>query len=227
MNVRPVALLVVTIVLAGPPHMLPRISRREVSRDRPIIWSRSIPTPRRMLRDYADFTHNLLQVPDGLEAAVMIYRPSFSAEGCLVLHASAGKSPEYILIHTRASENIWFWMIEGKRGKVLISRREAPIPPALARRVCMLWGRMLRETRYPDPENVALRADGETFEFRQGRMFGETWSPRDNAPRFLVELGTSLVEFCSLEVPKRPDGVKAIEAKCLALETYLGGKRTP
>src|SRR5207249_712870 len=139
-----------------------------------------------------------------------------------ILHAPKGGPAKYTLVYVRADESIWSSMPENndenRQKPVKATRREAPLPPELAKRVLSLWEKMLRGVRYPEPENDNDGLDGETIEFWGNFMFGETWSPSHGAPKLFVELGRSLMEYCEAPETKRADLLKVVEGKCQALE---------
>jgi hypothetical protein len=109
--------------------------------------------PGRWAGEYWRLYRKELQLPIPPEAGVMVYLPSFDPEECLVIHETKGDHPNYVLVHTRADENLWYSMPEnsedGKRKRVTVKRREVILPPAVAGRVCHVWERMLRGVRYP------------------------------------------------------------------------------
>jgi hypothetical protein len=157
----------------------------------------------------------------------MVYLPPFDSEECLVLHEAKGDRPTYTLVHTRADRNIWYSMAQnsddGKPKAVYVKRREVTLPPDLAGRVCRIWERMLRGVRYPArapaPDSSIL--DGTRVEFWRRGMFGDTLSPDRGAPMLLVELGRSLIDYCSASEDRRPKAQTDVERKCRALEHYL------
>jgi hypothetical protein len=162
----------------------------------------------------------------------MVYLPSFDPEECLVLHEAKGDRPTYTLVHTRADRNIWYSMAQnsddGKPKPVHVRRREVDLPPDLAGRVCRIWERMLRGVRYPtrDPDFAVM--DGTRVEFWRRGMFGDTYEPERGAPKLLVELGRSLIDYCSASEDHRPRARRDVEQKCRSLEHYLGIRtRTP
>jgi hypothetical protein len=193
-------------ILTGPDHLVP-------------IY------PGRWAGEYWRLYRKELQLPVQPEAAVMVYLPSFDPEECLVIHETKGERPTYTLVHTRADRNIWYSMPQnsedGKRKHVIVTRREVTLPPGLAERVCGIWERMLRGVRYPAKDPDFDIVDGEMIEFWRHGMFGQTLSPDGGAPKLFVELGRSLIKYCSASTDQRPVAQKDVEAKCRALEQYL------
>ena len=185
------------------------------------------PYPAEWSQRYAKLYRKKLKLPERNEAAVMIYRPAFDAEESLVLHRSEGRPPSFALIHTRADRNIWYSMPEnsddGERKRVRVTRREAPLPSELAERVRRVWDRMLRGVRYPIPEE-GVGADGVTIEFWRHGMYGKAWSPTGGAPKLFVDLGRSLVDYCTSPKDQRPNASGVVERRCQALESYLDRK---
>jgi hypothetical protein len=184
--------------------------------------------PPRWASEYPRLYRNELQLPGPREAAVMVYLPSFAPEEGLVIRESEGKRPSYTLVHTRADRNIWYSMPQnsedGKRKRVAVTRREISMPPELAGRVCRIWERMLRGVRYPaqDPDFEVL--DGERIEFWRHGMYGQTSSPESGAPKLFVDLGRTLINYCSAPEEQRPGALRDVEGKCRALEQYLDQK---
>jgi hypothetical protein len=195
----------------GPDHLVPVD---------PLIWSGRYP---KLLRR----TFGLDEGP--VDATVMIYEPSFSAEEVLVLRGPDEGPQPFTLIHTRANPGIYRSMAEDnvdrKPKRVELTRKEAPLPPELAGRVGRMWERMLLGTRYPKPADKVYGADGVTIEFWRDRMYGETWSPKAGAPRLLVDLGRSLIDYCDAAEGARPAALKEVERRCQALETYIDKNR--
>ncbi|QEH35863.1 hypothetical protein OJF2_44200 [Aquisphaera giovannonii] len=190
------------------------------------------PYPGDWHESYAKLYRKTLQLPEPGEAAVMVYMPSFSGEEGLVIHETEGKDPSFILIHTRADRNIWYSMPEnsddGKPKRVVVTRREAPLPAETAWRVCRLWERMLRGVRYPIPaEEDSTGLDGETIEFWRHNMYGTTWSPEGGALRGLLDLGRALADYCEVSEDKRAATLKTVQGRCQALERYLEVKAAP
>lgn len=183
------------------------------------------PYPARWHTRYMKLCQRKLKLPAGPEAAVMVYRPAFDPEECLVIHESGGEKPAYRLIHTKADRNIWYSMPEnsdeGERERVKVARRECPMPPELAERVCRVWDRMLRGVRYPIPDEEPGGADGVTIEFWRHRMYGKAWSPEGGAPRLFVDLGRSLIDLCGAAEGERGKAQRDVEERCRVLERYL------
>jgi hypothetical protein len=216
------------------PKASPR-SRREIDHLVPIDPYYGHP----VLRKYAELYSTLLQVPGWeTKAAVMVYRPSFEPEECLVIYETEEKRQRYTLIYTRADRNIWYSMPENRDEeerrkrpeRVKVTHHEAPLPPYLARRVGKLWERMLAGVRYPGPEFDGSGIDDATvIELRYTRkfgrpMYGEARSPSLGAPKLLVDLGRALIDYASIAEPGRANVRQRVEAKCQALEEYLAKK---
>jgi hypothetical protein len=180
--------------------------------------------------DYCRLYRKELRLPTQPEAGVMVYLPAFDPEECLVIHATKGTPPTYVLVYTRANENLWYSMPEnsedGKPKRVMIKRREVALPPVVAERVCRVWERMLRGVRYPAIDRNYDTMDGEKIEFWRNGMFGQTLSPSGGAPKLFVDLGRSLINYCSSSVNQRPGALRDAEVKCRALEHYLDKQAT-
>lgn len=191
-------------------------------------------------RRYRELRHKLLQVP-GREkkAAVMVYAPSFDPEECLYLYKKEGEGARYTLVHTRADRNIWYSMPEnrdeGEPGKgpepVKVTRHETSLTPDPGGRVSALWEQMLAGVRYPGPEFDGSGIDDATVvEFRCARgefgrtMYGVARSPSRGAPKRLLDLGRSLIDYASADEAERPRLRKVVEERCQALEDDLAKK---
>ncbi len=223
------ALVVLVLSLpAGPCLGQDRADLPEKAPDEPDHLVPLDPYPARWHTKYTKLYRRKLKVPKRHEAAVMVYRPSFEGEECLVIHESEGNEPSFTLIHTRADQNIWYSMPEnsddGERKRVVVTGREVPVPRELGERICRVWDRMLRGVRYPVPDEEPGGADGVSIEFWRHRMYGRAWSPSGGAPKGLVDLGRSLVEYCEAPADRRAEALKEIEKRCQVLERYLDKK---
>jgi hypothetical protein len=175
--------------------------------------------------DYWRLYRKELRLPTQPEAGVMVYLPAFRPEECLVVHATNGPPPTYVLVHTRADKSLYYSMPEnsedGKPKQVMVKRREVALPPVVAERLCRVWDRMLRGVRYPAIDRKTDIMDGERIEFWRHGMFGQTHSPSGGAPKLFVDLGRSLINYCSSSEEQRVGALRDVEAKCRALEHYL------
>jgi hypothetical protein len=187
------------------------------------------PSPARWAKRYTKLWRKTLKLPKESAAAVMVYRPSFEGEQCLVIHESKKSgSRTFTLVCTRADRSIWCSMPEnsddGKSTRVAVTRHEATLPVELADRLCRVWERMLRAVSYPDEDEDHDGTDGVFIEFSRHQMYGETWSPTSGAPRGFVDLGKSLIDYCTAPEAKQAGLMQNIETRSKALERYLDQK---
>jgi hypothetical protein len=137
---------------------------------------------------------------------------------------------EYSLVYARAERSIWDSMPEdddGEPARVKVTTLTKPFDRRRAQRVYDLWERMLKGVRYPDGgPGAGLLDDGEMIEFRYTRkgMYGETCSPEKGAPRLLTDIGDILITCCKSQGDELRKSLKALDAKCTELETYLNAK---
>lgn len=182
----------------------------------------------RFSNEYHHRAERLLRAP-GWAEAVVICRPSFDPEECVAIHRMRDDPSRYVMVHTRASRNIWSARSDRNpnRRHVTVSRREVPLPTELGRRICRLWDRMLSETRSPVGGSGLRAMDGTTYEFHRHYLRGETYDPPDGEdPRRLTTLADALLAYGGAGYTKRPEKLKAVEKACRDLEDYLA-KRPP
>lgn len=106
---------------------------------------------------------------------------------------------------------------------IRVTKRSAPFPTPLARRLTTVWRRMLLGVRYPERDPAGL--DGTTYVFASEHKAGEVWSPpKDTTPALMIEVGESLAAYALSKDDERDAALRTVEARVQALEQRLDEK---
>jgi hypothetical protein len=80
---------------------------------------------------------------------------------------------------------------------VKVNRCAVAIDAPLGERLVDVWGKMLMQTRYPEPEeNETVRIDGVDFHFYSYGKAGQTWSPTGRKAGTFVDVGNAMAAYC-------------------------------
>jgi hypothetical protein len=217
------------------------------------------PYPDKLSGKYHNLCHDLLNM-SGVDAhdphdpfpprqpatIAMLSRPPFTPEECIVLsEKKAGDRHAFVLIHTRASRNIWYSMPENsyidededegegepkkppkeapKQDPVVVSRTTKPLDPVRAERIFRLWSRMLKDVHYSTVGSGGID-DADLYEFRYHGMYGEARTPLKGPVRRLVDTGEAMIAVCESPADDLEKSLARLDAACDALEKQLAAR---
>ncbi len=141
----------------------------------------------------------------------MVVRPSFSKEYAIILYEHKN---EWRLEKVTAKEKIWAWKKADEGRFVLdikttkaVDRKFTIVDKEKLHKIVLAWNSALKTTRYS--ENNLQGMDGTTYQFYSHyQTFGQTWSPTEGLPLFLVNLGKKLEEIVTIDKTEREKALK-------------------
>jgi hypothetical protein len=103
---------------------------------------------------------------------------------------------------------------------VKVNRCVVAIDKALGERLVNVWGKMLMQTRYPEPGGIeTIFVDGTQFHFYGYGKAGQTWNPAGGETGAFVEIGYAMADYCG---DKRAPTLATLSAKVDKLLARIG-----